>query len=56
MFCNGILPHGFSILQEKKAQKEEKLKLEEKYMWAWVDGNKEKVIAAASFFLDTFAT
>lgn len=56
MFCNGISPHGFSILQEKKAQKEDKLKLEEKYMWAWVDDNKEKVIAAASFFLDTFAS
>lgn len=29
--------------QEKKALKEEKLKLEEKYMWAVVDGVKEKV-------------
>ncbi|KAK9673832.1 hypothetical protein RND81_12G192600 [Saponaria officinalis] len=28
---------------EKKASKEEKLKLEEKYMWAIVDGVKEKV-------------
>ncbi|XP_042501550.1 DNA topoisomerase 1 alpha-like isoform X1 [Macadamia integrifolia] len=29
--------------EEKKAVKEEKLKLEEKYMWAIVDGVKEKV-------------
>ncbi|KAL4351945.1 hypothetical protein GQ457_06G022030 [Hibiscus cannabinus] len=29
--------------EEKKALKEEKLKLEEKYMWAIVDGVKEKV-------------
>ena len=29
--------------QEKKILKEEKLKLEEKYMWAIVDGVKEKV-------------
>ncbi|KAL2944940.1 DNA topoisomerase 1 beta [Bienertia sinuspersici] len=29
--------------EEKKAIKEEKLKLEEKYMWAFVDGVKEKV-------------
>ncbi|KAI5674743.1 hypothetical protein M9H77_15107 [Catharanthus roseus] len=29
--------------EEKKALKEEKLKQEEKYMWAWVDGKKEKV-------------
>ncbi|MCI64784.1 DNA topoisomerase 1-like, partial [Trifolium medium] len=28
---------------EKKALKEEKLKQEEKYMWAIVDGVKEKV-------------
>jgi DNA topoisomerase I len=33
-----------SSLQEKKALKEEKLKHEEKYMWAVVDGKKEKVI------------
>ena len=32
------------ILQEKKRLKEEKLKQEEKYMWALVDGVKEKVI------------
>lgn len=31
------------MVQEKKAMKEEKLKLEEKYMWAVVDGVKEKV-------------
>lgn len=30
-------------MQEKKAMKEEKLKQEEKYMWAIVDGVKEKV-------------
>lgn len=29
--------------QEKKALKEEKLKLEEKYMWATVNGVREKV-------------
>jgi len=33
------------LLQEKKASKEEKLKQEEKYMWAIVDGVKEKVIS-----------
>lgn len=32
-----------SFVQEKKAIKEEKMKLEEKYMWAIVDGVKEKV-------------
>ena len=31
------------LMQEKKALKEEKLKQEEKYMWAIVDGVKEKV-------------
>lgn len=31
-------------MQEKKAAKEEKLKQEEKYMWAIVDGVKEKVV------------
>lgn len=31
------------LLQEKKALKEEKLKKEDKYMWAIVDGVKEKV-------------
>lgn len=30
-------------IEEKKALKEEKLKQEEKYMWAIVDGVKEKV-------------
>jgi hypothetical protein len=30
-------------VQEKKALREEKLKQEEKYMWAVVDGVKEKV-------------
>ncbi|KAK9091955.1 hypothetical protein Syun_026866 [Stephania yunnanensis] len=32
-----------SLMQEKKAVKEDKLKQEEKYMWAVVDGVKEKV-------------
>jgi len=31
------------VVQEKKALKEEKMKQEEKYMWAVVDGVKEKV-------------
>ena len=31
------------LMQEKKALKEEKAKQEEKYMWAVVDGVKEKV-------------
>lgn len=31
------------FVQEKKAIKEEKMKQEEKYMWAIVDGVKEKV-------------
>lgn len=31
-------------MQEKKALKEEKTKQEEKYMWAIVDGVKEKVL------------
>jgi len=30
-------------MQEKKNLKEEKMKQEEKYMWAMVDGVKEKV-------------
>jgi hypothetical protein len=33
------------LLQEKKALKEEKLKQEEKFMWAIVDGVKEKVLS-----------
>ena len=32
-----------SFVQEKKAIKEEKMKQEEKYMWAIVDGVREKV-------------
>lgn len=45
LVCFAIAPFesSFLILQEKKALKEEKLKQEEKYMWAWVDGKKEKV-------------
>jgi DNA topoisomerase-1 len=31
------------FVQEKKALREDKLKQEEKYMWAVVDGVKEKV-------------
>lgn len=31
-------------MQEKKAIREEKMKQEEKYMWAVVDGVKEKVL------------
>lgn len=31
------------LMKEKKATKEEKLKQEEKYMWAIVDSVKEKV-------------
>lgn len=33
----------FFLIQEKKALKEEKLNQEEKYMWAILDGVKEKV-------------
>lgn len=36
-------------MQEKKAVKEEKLKQEEKYMWAVVDGLKEKVISSFDY-------
>lgn len=32
-------------MQEKKALREEKMQQEEKYMWAIVDGVKEKVTA-----------
>ena len=34
----------------KKVLKEEKLKQEEKYMWAVVDGVKEKVIPSRRFY------
>lgn len=37
-------------MQEKKALKEDKLKEEEKYMWAVVDGVKEKVISSFDWF------
>jgi hypothetical protein len=37
-------------LQEKKAIREEKLKLEEKFMWAVVDGVKEKVLFLCCVF------
>ena len=36
-------------MQEKKALKEEKLTQEEKYMWAIVDGVKEKVTASLTY-------
>ena len=38
-------------LQEKKALREEKLKQEEKYMWAVVDGVREKVLFLYCHFL-----
>lgn len=38
-------------MQEKKSMKEEKMKQEEKYMWAIVDGVKEKVTYLESFIL-----
>lgn len=41
-------------MQEKKAQKEEKLKQEDKYMWAIVDGVKEKVKSHFHFLLCKF--
>ncbi|RVW97409.1 DNA topoisomerase 1 beta [Vitis vinifera] len=41
-FCEYILA-CLLLLKEKKALKEEKLKQEDKYMWAVVDGVKEKV-------------
>jgi len=44
-------------MQEKKALKEEKMKLEEKYMWAIVDGVKEKVYSSLSLIpVDFFIT
>lgn len=45
------------FMQEKKALKEEKMKLEEKYMWAIVDGVKEKVYSSLSLIpVDFFIT
>ena len=38
------------LMQEKKALKEDKSKQEEKYMWAVVDGIKEKVSSICSSF------
>lgn len=38
-----VLIYRVLFMQEKKAVKEEKMKQEEKYMWAIVDGVKEKV-------------
>ena len=40
----------YLLMQEKKAIKEEKMKQEEKYMWAVVDGVKEKVISSLYYF------
>lgn len=37
-------------MQEKKALKEEKLKMEDKFMWAIVDGVKEKVTSSSYVF------
>lgn len=39
------------MVQEKKAEKAEKLKQEEKYMWAVLDGVKEKVSFHHSFLI-----
>ena len=36
--------------QDKKALGEEKLKNEDKFMWAFVDGVKEKVLFFTDFF------
>lgn len=43
LLCVSADPLLFRFYQEKKALKEEKMKQEEKYMWAIVDGVKEKV-------------
>lgn len=44
-----IMSICFPFTQEKKALKEEKMKQEEKYTWAIVDGVKEKVISCSLF-------
>jgi hypothetical protein len=43
MYCAYVLTLLSYFYQEKKALKEEKMKQVEKYMWAIVDGVKEKV-------------
>lgn len=43
LFLHMIFMDILLSFQEKKALKEEKMKQEEKYMWAVVDGVKEKV-------------
>jgi hypothetical protein len=43
LLCSSIDPLLPYVYQEKKALREEKMKQEEKYMWAIVDGVKEKV-------------
>lgn len=39
------------FVQEKKTLKEEKMKQEEKFMWAILDGVKEKVVFIYRFLL-----
>lgn len=42
--CSAFFNASFFLTeQEKKALKEEKMKQEEKYMWAVLDGVKERV-------------
>jgi hypothetical protein len=43
LICLSVDPLLSYFYQEKKALREEKMKQEEKYMWAIVDGVKEKV-------------
>lgn len=49
IYCLIVDPFCFPFTQEKKALKEEKMKQEEKYTWAIVDGVKEKVISCSLF-------
>lgn len=55
-----ILPPSSEVInldfcsQEKKTLREEKLKQEEKYMWAVVDGVREKVLFLYCDFLTAF--
>jgi hypothetical protein len=42
-YCQADVILSVNFLQEKKRAREEKLKAEDKYMWALVDGVKEKV-------------
>jgi hypothetical protein len=43
LICLSVGPLFSYFYQDKKAPREEKMKQEEKYMWAIVDGVKEKV-------------